>query len=75
MSRRIDVIATTISGSVSDWGKIKHIVPLFAQHGEDNVALSTLDSHAAARRRTAELLQAGNELLSLRGSGILGAVF
>ena len=75
MGRRIDVIATTISGSVRDWGKIKHIVPLFAEHGEDNVVLSTLDSHAAARHRTAELLQAGSKIIiSAGGSGTFNSV-
>ncbi len=32
-NKRIDVIATTISGSIQDWGKVKHIVPLFDSHG------------------------------------------
>lgn len=75
MGRRIDVIATTISGSMRDWGKIKHIVPLFAEHGEDDVVLSTVDSHADARLRTAELIQAGSKIIiSAGGSGTFNSV-
>jgi hypothetical protein len=33
MSQPIDVIATTISGSISDWSKVERIEPLFAEHG------------------------------------------
>lgn len=75
MGTRIDVIATTISGSVSDWGKLRHIVPLFKKHGEDNVNLFAVDSHAEARRRACELVRSGSRILiSAGGSGTFNSV-
>lgn len=74
-NRHIDVIATTISGSIKDWGKIQHIVPLFHRHGETDVNLCAVDSHADARRKTSELIQAGgNIIISAGGSGTFNAV-
>jgi len=75
VSRRIDVIATTISGSVSDWGKVGRIVPLFKEHGEDNVNLISVDSHAEARRQACDLMKSGHmTLISAGGSGTFNAV-
>jgi len=69
-STRIDVIATTISGSIKDWGKVKHIVPLFKKHGFENVDLFTVDSHAAVRKKTHECLENGGRIIiSAGGSG------
>ena len=75
MNRRIDVIATTISGSISDWGKVERIVPLFREHGEDNVTLRALDTHRDARARACELTRAGADIvISAGGSGTFNAV-
>lgn len=75
MKRHIDVIATTISGSISDWGKVKRIVPLFEHHGERNVTLHTSDSHCEARSKACELVQSGSRILiSAGGSGTFNAV-
>jgi len=75
MSHRIDVIATTISGSVSDWGKVKRIVPLFAEHGEDQVDLIEVDSHRDARKKTSELVKSGSTIIiSAGGSGTFNSV-
>jgi len=75
MSKHIDVIATTISGSVSDWSKIDRIVPLFKAHGEEDVNLCSVDSHVDARRKACELAKAGSEILiSAGGSGTFNAV-
>ncbi len=74
-NRRIDVIATSVSGSVSDWRKVDRIVPLFRRHGEENVQLAMLDSHREARARTCELARAGSTLLiSAGGSGTFNSV-
>jgi diacylglycerol kinase family enzyme len=73
--QRIDVIATSISGSVSDWHKVDRIVPLFRQHGEPNVQLAVLDSHKAARTKACELARAGSTILiSAGGSGTFNSV-
>ena len=75
MSHAIEIIATTISGSISDWGKIKRIVPLFKEHGVRNVTIHALDSHSAARLKTSELVRLGSRILiSAGGSGTFNAV-
>lgn len=69
-NKRIDVIATTISGSIQDWGKVKHIVPLFKNHGFNNVTLYSVDTHAAVREKTRECLENGSRIIiSAGGSG------
>jgi len=67
---KIDVIATTISGSIQDWGKVKHIVPLFKKHGFNNVSLFSVDSHDEVRKKTNECLKKGSRIIiSAGGSG------
>ena len=69
-SKKIDVIATTISGSLQDWGKVKHIVPLFEKHGFKNVSLYSLDSHKEVRKQTVECIKKGTRIIiSAGGSG------
>ena len=53
----IEVIATTISGSIKDWGKVEKIVPLFEEQGRDNVILHVADSHAGARETAGRISQ------------------
>ena len=73
--KRIDVIATTISGSVADWRKVERIVPLFAEHGYGDVRLHQVDSHAAARETAAGVLREGGRIpISAGGSGTFRAV-
>ncbi|MBC8425249.1 hypothetical protein H8E07_14085 [bacterium] len=75
MSTTIDVIATTISGSISDWSKVERIQPLFATHGFDDVHLHAVDTHAEARATALGLLTEGRRLLiSAGGSGTFNAV-
>jgi len=72
---RIDVIATTISGSVSDWKKVEQIVPLFAQFGYEDVKLYEVNSHLDARKAACEALKTGGRLpISAGGSGTFRAV-
>ena len=74
-NQHIDVIATTISGSIADWGKIGRIVPLFAEHGWSDVNLVSVDTHAEARRQTAQLVKEGSRIVvSAGGSGTFNAV-
>ena len=73
--KKIDVIATSISGSIKDWGKVKYIVPLFNKHGYENVELITVDSHAAARNRAKESIQSGTRIIiSAGGSGTFNSI-
>jgi len=74
-NKKIDVIATTISGSIQDWGKVKHIVPLFKNYGFNNVSLYSVDSHIKARRKTVECLKSGSRIIiSAGGSGTFNSV-
>jgi diacylglycerol kinase family enzyme len=73
--RRIKVIATTISGSIKDWGKTKKIVPLFRTYGREDVSLYEVDSHAEARTRTRDLVKNGSRIIiSAGGSGTFNSV-
>jgi diacylglycerol kinase family enzyme len=73
--RGVHVIATTISGSIKDWGKVERIVPLFRQQGRDDVELHVVDSHAAARGQTRDLVVGGcRQVISAGGSGTFNAV-
>lgn len=73
--KRIDVIATTISGSLADWKKVERIVPLFAEHGYTDVRLHEVDSHTAARVAACTALKEGGRIpISAGGSGTFRAV-
>jgi diacylglycerol kinase family enzyme len=75
MSERVVVIATTISGSIRDWAKVERIVPLFAEHGFEDVRLFAEESHRAARERARQVLVEGSRcLISAGGSGTFNAV-
>ena len=68
---RIDVIATTISGSISDWKKVERIIPLFKDHGYRDVRLIEVDSHEEARKAANASLKDGCRFpLSAGGSGV-----
>ncbi len=72
--QNIDVLATTISGSIKDWGKVKHIVPIFEKHGFNNVSLYSLDSHKEVRKKTVECIKKGTRIIiSAGGSGTFNA--
>jgi len=74
-SESIDVIATTISGSIQDWGKVERIVPLFREHGFDGVELHAVDSHTAARAKARRVVADGTRIvISAGGSGTFRAV-
>ena len=74
-SEGVQVIATTISGSIKDWSKVERIIPLFREHGRDDVHLHAVDSHAEARARTRELVASGcRHVISAGGSGTFNSV-
>lgn len=71
----LHVVATTVSGSIRDWAKVERIVPLFREHGRQDVTLHVVESHAEARARTAEVVTAGcRHVISAGGSGTFNAV-
>lgn len=72
---RIEVIATAVSGSISDWSKVERIQPLFADRGWTSVQLSAVEGHPEARARAAELVRDGARVvISAGGSGTFNAV-
>lgn len=74
-SHGVHVVATTISGSIEDWGKVQRIIPLFREHGRDDVRLHAVDSHAEARARTRDLVASGcRHVISAGGSGTFNSV-
>lgn len=73
--RSIEVVATTISGSIKDWGKIKRIVPLFHELGWEDVKLHVVKSHQQARDKTTDLVKKGcRVIISAGGSGTFNSV-
>lgn len=74
-NNRIEVIATTISGSIKDWGKVNKIVPLFRKYGQEDVFLHAVDSHAEVRKLTCDLITKGTRtIISAGGSGTFNNV-
>ncbi len=72
---RIDVIATTISGSIADWKKVERIIPLFSAHGFTDVKLIEVDSHEAAHKEAIKSLLNGCKIpISAGGSGTFRAI-
>ena len=71
----VDVITTTISGSIKDWIKVKHILPLFRIHGFENASLHIASTHREARMKTRTCLNRGGRvIISAGGSGTFNSV-
>ena len=72
-TRPLDVIATSISGSIRDWSKVDRIVPLFAERGIE-ARLQVTDSHRGARELArAAIAEGARTLISAGGSGTFNA--
>jgi len=72
---RIDLIATTVSGSIADWKKVERIAPLFAERGMTQARVHVVDGHAEARAKAAAVIGEGSRLLiSAGGSGTFKSV-
>lgn len=72
---RIDVIATTMSGSIEDQRKVGRIGPEFRARTTRPVRVHTADTHAEARERAHDAVCRGGRLLvSAGGAGTCNAV-
>ncbi len=72
---RLDVIATTISGSVRDWGKISRLEPLFSRYFPGRVRAHIVDSHEAAREAAETAVREGSRMIvSAGGAGTFNRV-
>lgn len=71
----IEVVATTISGSLQDQRKIGRIVPRFGTWTRRPVHLHAVDSHAEAEAATRAIVAGGGRLIvSAGGGGTFNAV-
>ncbi len=71
----IEVVATTISGSLRDQRKIGRIVPQFSSRTRRPVRLHSVDSHVEAEAVTHEVVAAGGRVIvSAGGGGTFNAV-
>lgn len=71
----IEVVATTISGSLQDQRKIGRIVPQFGSWTRRQVHLHAVDSHAQAESATRGIVAAGGRVIvSAGGGGTFNAV-
>lgn len=71
----IDVIATTMSGSIKDQRKVGLIGPEFERHTPLPVRVHLADSHAEARELAHEIVGSGGRtLVSAGGAGTFNAV-
>ena len=71
----MEVVATTISGSLKDRGKLERIGPSFARATRRPVRVHAVDSHQEARERTRELVgQGARTIVSAGGAGTFNAV-
>lgn len=75
VKKRVDVIATTISGSMSDWEKIDRLRPAFKQHYSGPSQIHIVDSHAEAQSKAQEVVkQGGRIIVSAGGAGTFNSV-
>jgi diacylglycerol kinase family enzyme len=74
-NQSVHVIATTMSGSISDWSKVPRILPTFKKFGMNNIVLHSADSHLEARARCREAIDQGaRTVISAGGSGTFNSV-
>jgi len=75
LKKRIDVIATTISGSMSDWKKMDRMGAEFEKYYSGHSNVHFVDSHAEAREKTREAIAKGGRIIvSAGGAGTFNSV-
>lgn len=75
MKKGIDIVATTISGAVSDWKKIGGLEAEFKKYYSGLSKVHLADSHAEARAKTQELVEKGSRtIVSGGGAGTFNSV-
>jgi len=73
--KTINIIATTISGSIKDWKKIGRIKEEFEKFYAGEINVYVVDSHGEAREKANELAKAGEKIIvSAGGSGTFNSV-
>ncbi|MFA5141011.1 MAG: diacylglycerol kinase family protein [Elusimicrobiota bacterium] len=72
---RLDIVATTMSGSIKDWGKIERMGPLFEKEFPGKVRMHVVDSHEEARKAARQACAEGSRVVvSAGGAGTFNRV-
>ena len=73
--KAINIIATTISGSLKDWKKTDQIKSECEKHYAGNIEVFIVDSHEKAQQKANELSQKNEHLIvSAGGSGTFASI-
>ena len=73
--KTINIIATTISGSIKDWKKTDKIKSEFEKHYDGEIDVFIVDSHEKARQKAHELVYNNEHLIvSAGGSGTFASI-
>ena len=73
--KKVNIIATTISGSIEDWKKIDRIKGEFEKFYDGEIALYVVDSHMEAREQANELVKNDERIIvSAGGSGTFNSI-
>ena len=73
--KKINIIATTISGSIKDWQKIPRMESEFKKYTPSPIKLYTVDSHKQARKTANKLIKKGERtIVSAGGAGTFNSV-
>ncbi len=73
--KRIDIIATTISGAISDWKKIDRLGVEFEKYYSGPSKVHIVNSHAEAEAKTQEVIENGGRIIvSAGGAGTFNSV-
>lgn len=73
--KTINVIATTISGSIKDWKKTDLIKEEFEKFYKGGIKVYVVNSHKEARQKTTELIKKGEKIIvSAGGAGTFNSV-
>ncbi|MBA7641331.1 hypothetical protein ES703_49008 [subsurface metagenome] len=73
--KTINIITTTISGSIKDWRKMKLLEKEFQKHYFGKVSVFEFDSHKGAKEKAHELIEKGETIIvSAGGAGTFNSV-
>jgi len=73
--KTINIITTTISGSIKDWQKMKSLEKEFQKHYFGKVSVFEFDSHKEAKEKAHELIEKGETIIvSAGGAGTFNSV-
>lgn len=73
--KRIDIVATTMSGAISDWKKTDRLEAEFGKYYSGPSKVHIVNSHTEARAKTREVIEKGSRIIvSAGGAGTFNSV-